>query len=124
MISFNELKDIADEFGLDFEEDEAYSEWRMYIKNPIFTGRDVDSAVISVNFREQSIWVFNELDTVQYPWDYSLHWSLRVKGNSVDSDKIHRNKPKEFFRQVVKDTIQLVKRKQEELELDKIKGDF
>ena len=96
----------------------------IHIKNPLFTGRDVDSAVISVNFREQSIWVFNELDTVQYPWDSSLHWSLRVKGNDIDSNKIHRNKPKEFFRQVVNDTIQLVKRKQEELELEKIKGDF
>lgn len=128
MISYRDFKEIADIFGLKIAEDENNKEWNMYIDSPLFNNsynRTIDGAVMSLNFSTQSVWLYECVEMVEYPWDNIKHWHLAAETEDGNSNgKKFIDKEKSFFIEKIKKIIEDVKHKQEEVELEKIKGDF
>lgn len=128
MISFRDFQDIADTLGLKIEEDENHQEWNMYIDSPLFNdsrNRAIDGSVMAISFSTQSVWIYNRIEMVEYPWDKTNHWHLAADMDDLNiSGKKFINKEKSFFIEEIRKIMVDVKNKQEELELEKIKGDF
>lgn len=128
MISFRDFQDIADTLGLRIVEDENNQEWNMYIDSPLFLdsyNRTIDGAVMALNFSTQSVWLYNHINIVEYPWDKTPHWHLAAEIDELNiSGKKYVDKDKSFFIDEIRKIMVDVKHKQEEVELEKIKGDF
>lgn len=128
MISFSDFKDIADTLGLKIAEDENHQEWNMYIDSPLFNdshNRTIDGSVMAISFSTQSVWIYNRIEIIEYPWDKKNHWHLAADMDELNiSGKKFINKEKSFFIEEIRKIMVDVKNKQEELELEKIKGDF
>ena len=126
MISYKDLKEIAEQLDLIIMENYHENDFNLLINHPLFQcnqGRQIDGSVMCVNFSKQSIWLFHNLEEFYYPWDGSPHWQLANKDED-DKGKKYKNETKEFFIEEIKKIILTVKEKQTNLELEKIKGDF
>lgn len=128
MISFSEFKEIADTLGLEIAEDENNKEWNMYIDSPLFVdshNRAIDGAVLALSFSNQAVWLYNRIEIVEYPWDNTPHWHLAAEIDDENlNGKKYVNKEKSYFIEEIRKIMVDVKNKQEEVELEKIKGDF
>lgn len=126
MISYKDLKEIAEQLDLIILENDQDNDFNLLINHPLFQysqGRQIDGSVMCVNFSKQSIWLFQNLEEFYYPWDGAPHWQLANKDED-DKGKKYKNETKEFFIEEIKKIILTVKEKQTNLELEKIKGDF
>lgn len=128
MISFSDFQDIADTLGLKIVEDENHQEWNMYIDSPLFNdchNRTIDGSVMAISFKTQSVWIYPCIERIEYPWDNTKHWHLAAEMDNLNiTGNKYSDKEKSFFIEEIRKIIMKVKNKQEELELEKIKGDF
>lgn len=128
MISFRDFQEIADTLGLQISENENNKEWNMYIDSPLFFGSHdytIDGAVMALSFSKQTVWLYNRLEIVEYPWDNTPHWHLAAETDEANLNGMkYVDKGKSFFIEEIRKIMVDVKNKQAEIELEKIEGDF
>lgn len=123
MISFREFKEIADTLGLEIAEDENNKEWNMYINSPLFVdshNRAIDGAVMAMSFNTQSLWLYNRVEIVEYPWDKTPHWHLAAEIDEENfGGKKYVNKDKSYFIEEIRKIMVDVKTNKKKLNLKK-----
>lgn len=130
MISVKELKKLAAETGCSIINDTGDG-YVLYYPNEIFncasiTSNDsiVYSTIITVNYKEKSVWCYTKLRYDRLPWEDENYYNLV---NGVDGDgegKFYKDSTYEQLKKIVINTIKLIKKTQQDCKIKNIEKDF
>lgn len=130
MISVKEFKKLAAETGCSIISD-TVDDYVLYYPNEIFncatiTTNDtiVNSTIITVNYKEKSVWCYTKLRYDSLPWESEKYYNLV---NGVDGDgegKFYKDATYEQLKEIVINTIKLIKETQQKHKIQNIEKDF
>ena len=130
MISIKELKKLAAETGCSIISD-TVDDYVLYYPNEIFnctsiTANDsiINSTIITVNYKEKAVWCYTKLKYDCLPWENENYYNLV---NGVDGDgegKLYKDATYEQLKEIVINTIKLIKETQQDCKIQKIEKDF
>lgn len=130
MISVKELKKLAAETGCSIINDTC-NDYVLFYPNEIFNCASinlndsiVNSTIITVNYKEKSVWCYTKLKYDCLPWEDENYYNLV---NGVDGDgegKFYKDYTYEQLKEIVINTIKLIKETQQKHKIQNIEKDF
>jgi hypothetical protein len=131
MISVEELKKLAAETGCLIHKSKDTFDYSLYYPNEIFNCSSItlsdhiaNSTIISANFIEYSVWCYTKLRYDRLPWEDENYYNL-VNGDNEDGEgKFYKDYTYEQLKEIVINTIKLIKETQQNHKIQNIEKDF
>lgn len=131
MISVEELKKLDAETGCSIYKSKDTFDYFLYYPNEIFNCSSItsshhiaNSTIISANYIEHSVWCYTKLRYDRLPWEVENYYNLVNGVNGDDDGKFYKDSTYEQLKEIVINTIKLIKETQQKHKIQNIEKDF